>query len=161
MDRNRLMGSNGHLPWQKLVPDMRRFQRLTMGNVVVMGRKTFDSLKKPLEGRLNIVLTHRPCSLSDGCITAYSIAEAIYASEIHRPQKDTYIIGGAKIFEHGLEIAERLYITHIQHTFTGDTWFPKIDGGRFEEIERFALEEDDKTGLKFYFSTYKSITVKT
>jgi dihydrofolate reductase len=123
---NRVIGNGGKLPW--LMPDdLSRFRRLTFGHPVVMGRKTWESIGKPLEGRRNIVLSRDAGFRASGCRVAHSLEEAI---ESALPSSELFVIGGASLYALFLPLADLLYITHIDADFPGDTLFPPV---RWEE----------------------------
>lgn len=118
------IGKNNDLLWN-LPGDMKRFRQLTMGNMVIMGKKTWDSLpKKPLPGRINIVITDIPGEKIDNAEVVYSIQEA--ASKC--PENgESFVIGGGSIYRQFLPLADRLYITHVHKTAPADIYFPEID----------------------------------
>lgn len=120
-DPNRVIGSNNDLPWH-LPEDLAYFKKMTMGKAMVMGRKTYDSIGRPLPGRLSIIVTRNPEYTAPGAVVVHDLKEAIekakeYADEV-------MIIGGAEIFRMVLGFADRLYITFIQKHYEGDTFFP-------------------------------------
>lgn len=134
MDRNRLIGSANGLPWQ-LPADLAFFKRTTMGKPVVMGRKTFESIGKPLPGRQNIVVTRDSAFVADGCVVVGSVEQAI---ESCAASPEIMLIGGASLYRQTLERADCLYVTRIDHEFDGDTWFPEFD----ESLWRIESHED-------------------
>lgn len=123
MDRNRLIGSNNALPW-KLPADMQWFRRQTMGKPVLMGRKTFESIGRPLPGRDNIILTRQQGLNIDGCIVVRSLDAA---REAVPDADEIMVIGGSEIYALLLSEADRLYCTMIDAEFEGDAWFPEFD----------------------------------
>ena len=128
-DKNLLIGSNNSLPWHnEMSTDMKRFQELTTNNVVVMGRKTYDSIGHPLPGRQNIVISRRQIEIS-GVTVVSSIDEAYKYAE---PNKNIYIIGGGQIFEQALLSADRILATEIDTELDGDIYFPEF---RYEWTE--------------------------
>lgn len=147
ISRNRGIGRNGTLPWQ-ISEDLRRFKRLTMGHVVLMGRKTWVSLGKALPGRRNVVLSR---SRLEGVETFSSIEEALAA--LHSEQR-IFVIGGGEVYAHCLERADELYLTVVDREVDADTFFPPYehlvgtrfsltgiephDGFRFEDYRRLA-----------------------
>ena len=124
--KNNVIGSKNDLPWH-LPEDLKRFRQLTRGKVVVMGRKTYESifarLKKPLPERTNVVISSQNLELPEGVELYDSLTDAIGA---HSGQ-EIFIIGGAQIFKQSLSLADRLYITHIDKEYQGDAFFPEID----------------------------------
>ncbi|MCO7125694.1 dihydrofolate reductase [Sporolactobacillus shoreicorticis] len=120
MDQNQLIGRDNQLPWH-LPSDMRYFKQTTMGHPVIMGRKTYDSIGKPLPGRENIVLTHNP-EFSQNQVTCFlSVEEFLRSGSAYG--RECFVIGGAGIFKAFLPYADRLYITHVDAEFEGDTYF--------------------------------------
>ena len=133
---NGVIGVEGRLPW-RLSSDMKTFRRLTMGKPVVMGRKTFQSLKKPLDGRDNIVLTQDPFFEAEGITTVPSLADAMTLARtlaLTRGADEIMIIGGAEIFRLALPLATRLYWTEVHARPEGDTFFPEIDLAGWREV---------------------------
>jgi dihydrofolate reductase len=122
---NRVIGNAGRLPW-RLRDDLARFRRLTLGHAVIMGRRTWESLGKPLEGRRNIILTRSAGLRFPGCETAGGREEALRMSE----GDELFVIGGAAVYELFLPVASRLLITHVDVDVPGDTLFPAV---RWEE----------------------------
>jgi dihydrofolate reductase len=143
--RNGVIGRNGQLPWH-LSADLKHFKRLTVGKSVVMGRKTFDSIGKPLPGRQNIVITRNADWQRDGVTVVPNIAEAIAAAgldlKIHAAE--IMIIGGADIYAQTLPFADRLYLTDVQLEIEGDAFFPQLDESCWRETGRvdFAAQAD-------------------
>ena len=118
------IGRGNELLWH-IPEDLKRFKRLTLGNTVVMGKKTWESLPRhPLPGRKNIVLTDVPDEIIDDCITAYSIEDALSKCD---KEEEIFVIGGGSIYRQFLPIADRLYITHIHQSAPADVFFPVIN----------------------------------
>jgi len=127
-DKNRLIGAGGKLPWQ-LPADMVWFKKNTMGKSILMGRKTFDSIGRPLPDRNNIVITLQDIEIDD-CTAVHSLDEAI---AIAGNAKELMVMGGAQIYKLALPRANRLYITQIHAVFEGDTYFPSFDMAEWNE----------------------------
>lgn len=119
-DAGRVIGKDNAMPWH-LPGDLQYFKQQTMGKPVIMGRKTFESIGRPLPGRRNIVITRNEAYVVEGIEVVHSLQEAL-ALAADAPEK--MVIGGEQIFTEALPLAERLYITHINATFEGDTFFP-------------------------------------
>jgi dihydrofolate reductase len=129
MDRNRVIGHDNDLPWH-LPSDLQWFKKNTLGKPILMGRKTFDSIGRPLPGRANIVLTRDTTFQADGCVVVHNVDEALktasdYVSDIDKGE--VVVIGGGQLFEMLIDVADRLYLTRIDADFEGDTFFPKIE----------------------------------
>ena len=129
--RNRVIGVDNRLPW-RLPADLRRFRALTWGKPIVMGRRTHESIGRPLPGRRNIVLT-RGARAPGGCERAGSLAEAF---EMAAPAPETVVIGGARCYREALPTAARMYLTRIDADFAGDAWFPEWSPAEWVERER-------------------------
>ena len=130
MDKNRLIGQGNRLPW-RLPADMKHFRRHTLGKPVLMGRKTFESIGKPLPKRTNIILTRDRGYSAEGCIVAHSIEEAL---DTARTCDEIMIIGGASIYVLFLPRAHRLYLTYIHDCFEGDIYFPTFNLADWQEV---------------------------
>lgn len=126
---NGVIGSGNRMPWH-LKEDLRHFKTLTFGHGVVMGRKTWESLGRPLPGRRNVVVTRQQLQ-APGCEVAHSLGEALalFASE-----EELFVIGGAQLYALALPLADRLYLTHIGHPFEGDAYFPPWDREAFRLV---------------------------
>lgn len=118
--QNGIIGGGNALLWH-ISEDLQRFKRLTTGHPVVMGRKTFESIGKPLPNRMNVIITRQPDYKADGCIVVHSLEEAIGSFP---PEEEIFIIGGGEIYNQAWNIADRLYITWIGAAFDGDTYLP-------------------------------------
>ena len=121
--RNRVIGRDGGLPWH-LPEDLRRFKQTTWGHPIVMGRRTWESLGRPLPGRRNIVVTRDPGWSAAGCERASGLAQALAMCE---GAAEVFVIGGARLFAEALPLAQRLILTEIDADFEGDTFFPPVD----------------------------------
>jgi dihydrofolate reductase len=148
MDQNRLIGVNNQLPW-KLPADMRWFRRNTLGKPVIMGRKTFESLGKPLPDRPNIVVTRDTAFQAEGCRVFTDIEAALsYAATLG---DELMVIGGASFYEQMLARADRLYLTMIHQAFEGDAWFPAYDVNDWRILQREDHNADVKTPFSYSF----------
>lgn len=147
MDKNRLIGQCNRLPWQ-LPADLRHFRRHTLGKPVLMGRKTFQSIGKPLSGRTNIILTHDRDYRVEGCIVSHSIKEAL---EAFKDCEELMIIGGASIYKLFLPRANRLYLTCIHDCFEGDVYFPAFDLANWQAVKRVDCPPDGKNPYPYSF----------
>lgn len=133
---NRVIGRENKMPWH-LPNDLKYFKRVTMGKTVIMGRKTYDSIGRPLPGRSNIVVTRQADWQPDGVKVVHSLAEGIsYAESLLRDAEEVIVIGGAQIYRAALPQAQRLYLTEIHADFEGDTFFPEISPGEWREVDR-------------------------
>ena len=150
MDRNRLIGNNNQLPWH-MPADLAHFKQVTMGKPIVMGRKTYESIGRPLPGRKNIVLSRAGYS-ADGVEVVSSICEAVATVA---DAKEVMIIGGATIYASVLDVVDRIYLTIIDDEFSGDAWFPEFDKELWTVISEEQFSADDKNRYAYRFITYE------
>ena len=148
--QNNALGKNNQLIWH-LPADLKRFKKVTSNHHVIMGRKTYESLGKPLPNRTNIVVTRNTDYTANGCIVVNSIEEAII---IAKNDENPYILGGAEIYKQALKYADKLDITFVHHTFDADAFFPEIDTDVWEEVSREDFKADDKNKYNYSFVTY-------
>ena len=134
---NGVIGSDGELPWH-LPGDLAHFKRVTTDNVVIMGRKTFESIGRPLPRRTNIVVTRQPGWTADGVITASSLDEALDIAEEH--DGDAMVVGGAQIYELALPLADAQVLTEVHQEPDGDVRYPPFDRSEWVETRREAGE---------------------
>ncbi|MFT2111509.1 type 3 dihydrofolate reductase [Marinomonas sp. 2405UD68-3] len=160
MSENRVIGINNALPWH-LPNDLQYFKRITMGKPIVMGRKTFESIGRPLPGRRNIIISRQEGLHYDGvdCIQtvegAVSLGESIAFVEGH---EEIMVIGGAQIYQRALPIADRLYITHVHSDITGDAYFPEVDWSLFNEVAREDFLAEGPNPYNYSFVVYDRIS---
>jgi dihydrofolate reductase len=151
-DENRVIGKNNTLIWH-LPADLKRFKTLTTGHVIIMGRKTFESIGKPLPNRTSIVISRQADLQIDGAIIAHSVEEAILkAKSITR--EDIYIVGGAEIYALSLPLADQLLVTQLHDIFEGDAYFPEIPTETFEITEKERGITDEKNAYQYSYITY-------
>ena len=153
LDRNRLIGAGGALPW-RLPEDLRHFKALTWGKPVLMGRKTWDSLGRPLPGRRNIVITRQPGWQAAGAETVHGLEAAL---ALCGEAPEVMVIGGAEIYRQALPLARRLYLTEIDAAFTGDAWFPERDGRHWRETARETRFTAGPPPLTYAFVRYDRV----
>jgi dihydrofolate reductase len=139
-DLDAVIGRANELPW-RLPADLQRFKAATMGHAVVMGRRTFQSLKRPLTGRLNVVLTRDPAFLAAGCEVACSLDDALAIGA--RFNDEVMIIGGALVYAEALPRADRMILTIVEGHFAGDAWLPKPGAGEWLVQSRVRHEADE------------------
>ena len=147
LDRNRLIGDGGWLPW-RLPADMRRFRALTMGKPIIMGRRTHESIGKALPGRKNIVLSRDPEFVAPGCIVVGDLDEAL---SVCKDADEPMVIGGAQLYAEVLPRTRRMYLTILHDSFSGDTWFPDYDQEQWREISREDHDADADSPCAFSF----------
>ncbi|AEY65246.1 dihydrofolate reductase [Clostridium sp. BNL1100] len=152
MGQNNALGCKNRMPWY-IPADFSYFKKITMGKTVIMGRKTFESLGKPLPGRKNIVITRETGYSPEGCTTVNSIQKAMdYTGE-----EEVFIIGGAEIYKEFLPIADRLYLTLIEKEFEADTFFPEIDYSQWKQVSCENGIKDEKNPYKYKWLIYERI----
>ena len=149
---NGVIGADGDMPW-RLSTDMKRFRALTMGHPVVMGRKTFETLRKPLAGRTNIVVSRNPDYSPEGAVMAAGLDDALDRAGKSEGGEEIFVIGGGAIYEQVLDRADRLHITHVVAAPDGDTHFPAIDPAAWRRVS----DEDVPAGEKDSFATRYSV----
>ena len=153
MATNRTIGINNQMPWH-LSADLKKFKKITMGQPIIMGRKTFESIGRPLPGRKNIIISHNPDYQQQGCLVFNDLDSAL---QICAESDEVFVIGGATLYETTLARADRLYITEIQQAFDGDTWFPEINHEQWREIAREEINDDNSVDFKYSFIVYERL----
>jgi dihydrofolate reductase len=153
MAENGAIGRGGDLPWH-LTSDMRHFRAITMGKPIIMGRRTFKSLPRVLDGRVNIVLTRNAAFEPQGAIMAYNLDEALDVARRAAAKADVdeiMIIGGEDVFREALPQAGRIYLTEVHASPDADTWFPDLDLSEWREVSREAHQAGPKDDHAFSF----------
>ena len=151
--RNGTIGRDGDLPWH-LPTDLRRFKALTMGHHLVVGRKTWEEVGRPLPGRVMVVVTRDPEFRPEGVIVVHSVEQALQAA---RGDDEVFIAGGGEIYRQALPIVDRMYITRIHAEVAGDTTFPEIDHAHWRLVDREDHEADEKHEYPFSFEVYDRV----
>jgi dihydrofolate reductase len=149
---NRVIGQAQQLPWH-LPNDLKNFKHITMGHPIVMGRKTYQSIGRPLPGRLNIVLTTDRTFVAPGCQIFYSIEQLLAQTELTK----VMVIGGAKIYAKFLPLASLLYMTQVHAHIAGDTYFPELPSAQWQETARVFHSKDDTHDYAYSFVTLQKI----
>ena len=149
MDKNRLIGRDNGLPW-RLSADLKKFKELTTGNAIIMGRKTWESLGRPLPNRQNIVISRQKGLNIEGCETATSLEEAISLAKSEKK----FIIGGGQIYKIALEVADEMLLTEVDTKADGDAWFPEFNKESWTLTEETKHSSDEKNEHNFSFCTY-------
>ena len=149
MDEKRGIGKAGKLPWH-LSSDLRRFRELTMGHHLIVGRKTFESIGKPLPGRHTIVVTRNSNFKPEGCFVSHSVEDAIALAR-ERGETEAFVIGGAEIFARALPSADRIYLTEVHAEVDADVFFPEFDRDEWIETQHIDHSADEKNQYAFTF----------
>lgn len=147
---NNALGKNNKLIWH-LPADLKRFKKVTLNHHIIMGRKTFESLGKPLPNRTTIIITRNTNYKVEGCIVVNSLKEAINAA---KSDENPYILGGAEIYNQALDVADKLDLTFVHHKFEADVFFPKIDTKIWKEVSRENFNADEQNNYNYSFVTY-------
>jgi len=146
ISENRVIGKDNKLLWH-LPADLKHFKDTTIGHTVIMGRKTYDSVGKPLPKRRNIIITRQPITI-EGCEVVNSIEAAL---DLCKSEDEVFIVGGAEIYKQSVKLTDRIYLTIVHKNFDGDSFFPEIDKTEWKEISREDFEPDEKNNLPYSF----------
>lgn len=147
MAKNRVIGKDNSMPWH-IPAELKRFKKITLGGTLIMGRKTFESIGKPLPGRQTIVITRDQNYSAEGCAIAHSIEEAIAMAPA---DKEIFIAGGSQIYEQAFSRIDRMYLTEIDLDIDGDAYLPDFDLSSFQRVEHETIESEPP----FTCSTYQ------
>ena len=147
MDQNGLIGSNNDLPW-RLSSDLKQFKAITMGSPIIMGRKTHESIGRPLPGRTNVIVTRNTQYHADGCEVIHDLSDIESFCKGHH---EIFIMGGAELYKQSLHLIDRIYLTEVHAQLDGDTYFPEFDRAHWQEVERQDFTADDKNDYDYSF----------
>ena len=159
MDEDMVIGRNNSLPWH-LPEDLKHFRRTTMGKSIIMGRKTFESIGKPLAGRTNIIVTRNRDYEADNARIVNSLTEAVELAEniaFIDGSEEAFIIGGAELYEGALPLVNRMHLTMVHAKVEGDTWFPDFDVSQWEEVSSISYDEDETNPYPYSICRYERI----
>lgn len=148
MSSNRVIGLDNKMPWH-LPADLKRFRKITMGSPILMGRKTFESIGRPLPGRTNIILSRNPAYSQECCVVVNDLDTAIWTG--CRIAGEIFVIGGSDLYGLLLPRATTIYLTEIRQAFPGDTFFPELDTNEWTEEEREDIDDDAEVGFSYSF----------
>ena len=151
MASNRVIGANNALPW-RLPDDLKRFKQLTMGHTLVLGRKTYESIGRPLPGRTMVVVTRQKDYAPEGVKVVHSVDEAL---ALAKGDSEVFIAGGAELYAQTMDRVERLYLTRIEREFPGDTYFPEVDLSTWRLIEGEHHAPESAADLPYSFLTFE------
>jgi len=147
---NNAIGKDNQLLWH-LPDDFKRFKNITSGHHIIMGRKTFESFPKPLPNRIHVIITRQKDYQPEGCLIVDSLEKAI---SVCPKDEELFIIGGGEIYKQSIEMADKLDITRVHHTFDADTFFPEIDLTKWKLTSVEYHPKDEKHRVDFTFETY-------
>ncbi|MCL4872088.1 MAG: dihydrofolate reductase [Anaerolineae bacterium] len=153
---NGVIGRDNQLPW-RLPGDLQRLKRLTMGKAIIMGRKTHESIGRPLPGRLNIILTRQMDYRAEGCVVVHTVDEAIAAALQYAPSQEIIIFGGADIYRLFLPQVSRLYLTVLADPFPGDTYFPSLEWSEWHCISQEYFPADEQNPHAYTFTVWERV----
>jgi dihydrofolate reductase len=148
ISENHVIGKDNKLLWY-LPNDLKHFKDITTGHTVIMGRKTYESVGKPLPKRRNIIITRQPITI-EGCEVVNSIDAAL---QLCKSEAEVFIVGGAEIYKQSLKLTDRIYLTIVHKDFDGDSSFPELDKEEWKEVSHEDFEPDDKNNLPYSFIT--------
>jgi len=151
MAKNRVIGKDNDMPWH-LPADLGHFKTITLGKPIIMGRKTYESIGRPLPGRQNIVISSNPAYNLEGCDTVTSFDAAL---ELTKDLEEVMIIGGGFLYKQTLFQANKLYLTFIDLDVQGDTFFPDFEVLNIKEVKRESFKKDDKNPYDYEFVDYQ------
>ncbi|UZE95535.1 dihydrofolate reductase [Alkalimarinus alittae] len=157
MAENRVIGRNNKLPWY-LPNDLKYFKSVTMGKPIIMGRKTFESIGKPLPGRLNLVITRNTAWQHDGVTVVHTFEEAFAKAEataLINGVDEVMIIGGDQIYQSSLDLVDRIYLTKVHAEVEGDAWFTEVDWPQWEETAREDFKAEGSNPYDYSFIVYE------
>jgi dihydrofolate reductase len=152
ISENHIIGKDNKLLWY-LPNDLRHFKEITSGHTIIMGRKTFESVGKPLPKRRNIIITRQDITI-EGCEVVNSIEAAL---ALCAGEEEVFIVGGAEIYKLSLHLTNRIYLTIVHKQFDGDSFFPEINKREWKEVSREDHQPDEKNSLPYSFITLERI----
>lgn len=155
MAKNRCIGLNNQLPWH-LPADLKRFKHITMGSTIVMGRKTYESIGRPLPGRTNIIISRNTGYRQPGCLVLDSLEEAL--SQGCLDDKKLFVIGGSELYEAAMPLVKAIYMTQVHQSFEGDTFFPELNSDCWQEVSRETIDNDPAVPFSYSFVEYRPKT---
>lgn len=149
LSENHVIGSGNQLPW-KLSADLKRVKALTMGHHLIMGRKTYESIGRPLPGRTNVIITRNNAYSPEGCVVVNSLSEAL---SVAKDDPEVFVFGGGEIFREALPLVNKIYLTIVHCTIDGDTHFPELNLSDWTELDRQEFKADEKNQYDYSFVT--------
>jgi dihydrofolate reductase len=147
--KNNVIGKDNDIPWY-LPADLKYFKKITTGHHIVMGRKCYESIGRPLPKRTNVVVTRNPFFMATGCLITHNVAEAVQLAEANG-EDEVFIIGGGQIYEIALPHVDRIYLTEVDLEVDGDIFFPEIDPQNWNLIKETKHEADEKNEYNYTF----------
>lgn len=154
MDEQRGIGLNNQLPWH-LPADLAFFKRITSGHTILMGRKTYESIGRPLPKRRNVILTRDHSFAAEGCEIVHSVDEALERYGTDAEKGELFVIGGAEVFRLFMPYADKMYITQIAHQFEADTFFDELDLSMWNVVSKEQGPRDEQNPYEYAFVIYE------
>ncbi|MBK8554370.1 MAG: dihydrofolate reductase [Lewinellaceae bacterium] len=155
--KNGVIGKDNQIPWY-LPADLRYFKRITLDHCVIMGKKSFRSIGRPLPKRTNIVITRDPFFVADGIVVVHSIAEALEHA-FQTGEEEAFIIGGGEIYRQTMDLWDRVYLTEVDLETEGDVHFPELEDAEWREMSREKHEPDEKNEYTYTFRVLERVGV--
>lgn len=152
ISENNVIGRDGHLPWH-LSADLKRFKAITTGHAIILGRKNYDDIGRPLPNRVNYVLTRNPAFEAPGCVVCSSLEEALKAAEA-AGETEAFIIGGAAIYREAMPLVKKMYLTKVLATVDGDVFFPDWGEG-WQKVSEEMFPADEKNDHETSFEIWE------
>ncbi len=147
--KNNVIGKDNGIPWY-LPADLKYFKRTTLGHHIIMGRKSFESIGRPLPKRTNIIVTRDPFYMASGCIVVHSIEEGLKIAKENK-EEEAFIIGGGQVYKQSFPLLEKLYLTEVDLEVEGEIYFPPVNEEEWEEVKREAHLPDEKNKCAYVF----------
>lgn len=153
ISQNRVIGKDNQLIWH-MPADLKHYKNITMGHHMIMGRKTYESIGRPLPGRTTVIITRDKNYKAEGCIIVNSLDEAL---KVAASDSEPCIVGGGEIFRQAMSITDKIYLTIIHHDFEGDTFYPELDPAEWKLIKREDFQPDEKNRYPYSFCEYERV----
>lgn len=153
VSKNNVIGVDNGLLWQ-MPADLKHFKAVTTGHSIIMGRRTYESIGRPLPGRRNIIVTRQEDFKADGCELAHSLQDAV---DLCSKEQEAFIVGGGEVYKQAIHAADKIYLTRIYNTFKGDTVFPKINFSEWRLTKYLKHHSDEKNPYDYSFSEYERL----
>lgn len=150
---NHVIGTGNQLPW-RLSADLKRVKALTMGHHLIMGRKTYESIGRPLPGRTNVIITRNGSYAPEGCVVVGSLKQAL---SVAAEDTEAFVFGGGEIFREALPLVKKIYLTKVHCNIGGDTFFPELIDSEWREVERQDFKADEKNEYDYSFVTLERL----
>ncbi len=150
---NNVIGKDNDLIW-RLPADLKYFKKTTSGHHILMGRKNYESIGKPLPNRTSVIITRNKDYKAEGCIVVNSITEALEVAKANG-ETEAFIIGGGEIYKSSMDKTDKIYYTEVHESFDGDTFYPELDKGKWKEISRETHSKDEKNPYDYSFVVYE------